>query len=1064
MSLVEDPLGRIWIGSKEGINIFNPEENTFVHYENQTGTINPLISDKIWSLFVDQGGVWIGGHYGLTYVDLKRHSPDVEDAWIKGDLSNEFRAMPFIDPKLDAEKHQVRSIIKDHLGRLWVGTYYGLYVLELESDSLKILKHYLHDPLDIHTISNDIIISLLQDKKGDMWIGTRDGGLNHLILNTLGEGEHFTRHTAKPDLNSLANNEVSCIHEDRGGDLWIGTTGGGMTKLERNTNRETNIDTFTFFQYGEKEGLMGDEIFGILEDDNHNLWISTNQGIFKFDPQMEEGQKFKQFTKDHGLQGNMFFTGAYYKSLDGHMYFGGQKGFNVFHPDSIKENFYLPQIAITKLDIFNETVLVGETQKDRNVLTQPISETSEISLSHRANNFSLEFAALHYSSPENNRYAYQLEGYDEDWVYTNANRRYASYNNLKPGTYVFKVKASNADNVWNPEYARLIIQVGTPPWKSWWAIALYGLLLLGFLYTFRYYTLNKIRLENDLEIQHREHQKTKEMNQMKLNFFTQISHEFRTPLTLIIGPVQELVEKGKKLSKTEICRHLKLIDSNAKHLLRLIDQLLYFSKSEYGHMKYRTEQGDLIAFTQQVCDCFYYLAQKKNIYLNFHTDHEELLICLDWDKIEKILNNLLSNAIKFTPENGEIHFRIYIENGIFVSNSPVDGKINIEIQDTGVGIPAKQITRIFDSFYQASVEEHDLPIGYGIGLALTKKLVELHKGTIKVKSTEGIGTTFNIQLPYSSNTLESKEGNKIVENGHFLFENGDYAKRTADVDLNLSPILAQNKMGNFSQKPLILIVDDNPDIRTYLRKSLQDTYSVLEAENGKDGWKQALEYVPVIVISDIMMPIMDGNQLCELLKSDERTNHIPIILLTAKSAIEHKIEGLQAGADAYLAKPFHPRHLEVRIQKLIELRAKLREKYKTNIHAPIPNQEILSEDEVFLQKVSTIIERHLIDTDFKVNQLEHELGMSHMQLYRKLKALTDQSANEFIRSVRLNKAATLLKSSNLNVSEVAYQVGFNSPSYFIKCFRKEFGILPKVYGDRISKVESVKTLSIFLLP
>lgn len=1038
MSFAEDPLQRLWIGTKEGINVFHPNENKFVHYEIQTGTINPLITDKIWSLYADQEGarMWIGGHYGLTVFNLKKESKTGNQGWIKEDFSSYFKHILLSDPSLEAEKHQVRSIYRDRSGLLWVGTYHGLYALKTSGDSVSIVQHYLHDPTDPQSLSDDICIAIIQDSYGDMWIGTRDGGLNQLVIPEGMKKGKFIRYMAKPDdYNSLSNNEVASIHEDKAGNLWIGTAGGGLNKLERYDDPELPGGRFTFTHLDEEDGLLATDVFGILEDETHNVWLSTNNGLFKFDPRLPKGQQFKQFTNDHGLQSNMFFTGAFYKSKSGHMYFGGPSGFNTFHPDSITENEYLPQVVITELEVFNKTVKVGYSGKGQEILEKTISESDEIHLSYKANNFSLSFAALHYSSPENNKYAYKLEGYDKEWIYTDANRRYASYNNLKPGTYIFKVKASNSDNIWNEQYTQLIIHTGTPPWKSWWAIMIYGLCLLSFLFTFRYYTLNKIRLENDLTLERGEHQKSEEINRMKLDFFTQISHEFRTPLTLIIGPVQELVEKGKKLNKTEVAQHIKLINFNARHLLRLIDQLLYFSKSEYGQMKVQPESGDLIAFAQQVCDAFSYLAHKNGIHLDLQVQQKELALWLDWDKMEKIFNNLLSNALKFTPNKGEVQVRISIEE----TPTPI---VQIEVKDNGVGIPPEQISLIFNSFYRVSESLNKVPIGYGIGLALTKKLVEMHEGEITVSSTEGAGTIFTVQLPYEKCRLPAEVSDPFD------------SVNPADIAGLIQPEVMEDRTGasglsdpkNSDSKPIVLIVDDNPQILSYLAKTLSDTYQVLQATNGEDAWKQALIKVPTMVISDVMMPEMDGIQLCALLKSDERTNHIPVILLTAKSRIEHRIEGLQSGADAYLPKPFHPRHLRVRIEKLIELRMSLRKKYLSGIYEERDGERLISEDENFLKKVSELIQMRLTDSDFKVHDLELELGMSHMQLYRKLKALTGQSANEFIRTVRLKKATELLKTTHLNVNEVAYQTGFNSPSYFIKCFRKEFGVLPKLYS------------------
>ena len=1038
MAIEEDPIGRIWIGTHEGFEVFYPAENRFVRYENETGTISPLITDKIWSFYVDTAEkvMWIGGHYGLTRVQLTKPGPGGTSVWITGDLSSHFSHILLADPAMDPEKHQVRAIFKDESGLLWVGTYHGVFALRSSKDSVEIVHHFLHDPDNPHSLSNDIVISILQDSRGDLWFGTRDLGLNLWKgIDEQGKGR-FTRFVpTKHHEHSLSGTEVACLHEDRRGNLWVGTNGGGLNLLRRSTLADSGEQSMEFEHFGIQEGLLADAVFGILEDEHGILWISTNQGLFKFDPDGQDGLPFTQFTREHGLTSNTFFTGSYHKSRTGKLYFGSQMGFIVFHPDSIRENPTFPQMVITQLEIFNQAISVGEERNGRILLTRPISETREIFLSHLDNNFTLEFAALSYASPENNKYAYQLEGYDEEWIYTDARRRFASYSNLKPGTYTFKVKGSNADNTWNETATSLIIHTATPPWKSWWATGLYGLVLLGFLYAFRYYTLNKIQLLNDLELQRQGRKKEQEVHQQKLSFFTQLSHEFRTPLTLIIGPVQELVGKGITLSKAEIRQHLKLIDFNAKHLLRLIDQLLYFSKSEQGHLQAKPESGELISFTQRVKDSFQYLARKKEILLEVETAHEELRLCLDWDKMEKILNNLISNALKYSNNQGRVTIKVFLAK---------EEEVILEVKDTGIGIAADQMGLIFNSFYQVTSEADGSLAGYGIGLALTKKLVELQKGRIQVESEEGMGTTFTIHLPFLPAVEEPWHPSRAA----------DQVQIWIDDDLSFEPTPQQEPTapdGATEGKPLLLIVDDHADIRAFLSHNLSQTYQILEAGNGQEALEMALRHVPTMIISDVMMPVMDGFQLCSHLKADDRTNHIPVILLTAKSAIEPRIKGIQAGADAYLSKPFHLRHLQVRIQQLIDLRAKLRKTYQKQLQEPAYQSELLSEDQLFLDKISTIIKNRMSDTSFKVGELEREIGMSHMQLYRKLKALTDQSANEFIRSVRLQHAATLLRTTHLNVNEVAYQTGFNSPSYFIKCFRKQFGVLPKVYGTEGKK-------------
>ncbi|MEM7369528.1 MAG: two-component regulator propeller domain-containing protein [Bacteroidota bacterium] len=1043
MSIAEDPLGRMWMGTHDGgIEVFYPKENRFVRYENQTGSINPLISDKIWCLYADStsGTMWAGGHYGLIRINLLTEQQSEQRVWIEGDLSSQFVPILLADSTLDPEKHQVRAILKDQTGMMWVGTYHGLFGLQIFKDSVEIAHHYLHDPDDLHSISDDIVISIFQDSQGDLWLGTRDGGLNRLRMsegNPTGEFSRYNNHAKNHSPNSFKGREVSCILEDRHQNLWFGTNGDGLNVLRRTNRQDGQAD---FQHFGKKEGLLGDAVFGILDDHEGYLWLSTNQGLFKFDPKLPNGQQFQQFTIEHGLSSNMFFTGSYCKSKSGHLYFGSQTGFNVFHPDSILENPYSPKVVISQLEIFNEVVSVGEKRNRRVVLNHPISEATEISLSYLDNNFQLEFAALSFSSPENNKYAYQLEGYDEDWIYTDASRRIASYNNLKPGTYTFKVKASNADHIWNELPSQLIIHTATPPWKSLWAIGIYGLILLGFLYLFRAYMINKIRLTNDLELQHREHQKEKQINQLKLHFFTQISHEFRTPLTLIIGPVRNLIQKGNELSKSEISRNVNLIDFNVRYVMRLIDQLLYFNKSESGKLHLQNETGDLIEFVRQSCESFLFVAEKNKIDLHFEADREELRLKLDWDKVLKILNNLISNALKFTPKGGEVcvSIRLESEDSDDCSQTPV----RIEVKDNGIGIPADELALIFDSFYQVGSTRTDSQTGYGIGLALTKKLVEIQQGTIEVESDQKFGTRFCVSLPYHPPCalLIDKENHKWTEPWSL-------PGMGADMNANLMPevLLTDEKEDS---RPIILIVEDHPEIRTFLLQNLCQSYRILVAENGEEAWETVLANIPTLIISDIMMPVMDGLQLCEKIKQDERTSHIPVILLTAKSAIEHRIVGIESGADAYLAKPFHPRFLQAKIEQLIQVRSELRKKYQGHTLMLESNPAISSSDEPFLNRVKEIIEAHLSDTEFKVGELERELGMSHMQLYRKLKALIDQSANEFIRTVRLQHAAKLLMSTQLNVNEVSYRVGFNSPSYFIKCFRKQFKILPKAYAEQ----------------
>jgi signal transduction histidine kinase/DNA-binding response OmpR family regulator len=726
---------------------------------------------------------------------------------------------------------------------------------------------------------------------------------------------------------------------------------------------------------------------------------------------------------------------------NGEMYFSGSRGFTRFHPDSIKDNPFIPPIVITSFKKFDK----------------PFRIEKEIHLPHDENFLSFEFAALSYLSNERNQYAYKMEGLDKDWVQSGT-RRYASYPNLDPGEYVFKVKGSNNDGIWNEAETSISIIITPPWWKTTWAYILYSLLMLVAIYTTWKMQVKRIRMSHEFEMTKFEAQKLHEVDEIKSRFFTNISHEFRTPLTLILGPVKQIIERTKE-EKTK--DDLKVVHKNANRLLGLVNQLLDISKLESGRMKLQTAPGNIVSLLKALTLSFTSYAERKRITLKLNSTEDEIIAYIDKDKIEKIVTNVLSNAFKFTPEGGRIDVVIQPtpksppEEGTSSSTpSPLERGTErvckyaeIKISDTGIGIPKEKLPKIFDRFYQVDGSHTREQEGTGIGLSLTKELVELHKGTIDVESDEGKGTTVTISIPLGKDHLKPEE---IVE----LDKDEDYDKEK--VIMEEVDILKEKKekidFGIFGKEslPILLIVEDNSDVRNYIKDNLNNDYRILEAVDGEDGWNNSLEHIPDLILSDVMMPRMDGFEFCKKLKTDERTSHIPVILLTAKAVSSDKIEGYEIGADDYIMKPFEPEELKARIKNLIEQRKRLHEHFRKYGLFEIEGKSITALDQKFLRKVFELINQRLSDSSLSVESLTEDLALSRSVLYKKMISLTGESPSEFIRSVRLNRAAELIEKNFGNLSEIALEVGFCNPAYFSECFKKHFGIPPSQYHEKFT--------------
>jgi len=1077
-TLYTDRNSMVWVGTNGGgINKFDPQKMTSLHFKKslKEGSIN---YDKIRAVFEDsQENLWIGTEGGgLNFLPVENSRTDYEHfrhlkepsyvfafteveehhqnyVYFGGQTNPGLYKMkvPSSPKEFHADNvevihqipHPVFSLLNDANETLWIGTYHaGLLRMKLpppEGDP--VIEHFQHAQNDPGSLSNNIIRSLLKDSKGNIWVGT-GVGLNQIpAQSTRNEKPTFIRYRHHADdPHSLSHDYILALYESKEGDLWIGTFGGGLNKFVP----ETQDRPAHFIHYTEEHGLANNVVKGILEDEAGNLWIASNKGISRFDPR---SGSFKNYDTDDGLQSDEFSELACFRRSNGEMIFGGVNGFNVFTPESFSDNTYLPQVVFTGLQVLNKPIEAGELLNGRTILEQSISRTRHIHLKHHENSFSLKFAAIHYSAPDKNQYKYKLEGFDPDWIHIDASKRFATYTNLEPGEYTIYVKASNNDGVWNEQPASIHISISPPFWRSWWAYLIYGLLVIGMLAAFRRYTIIGIREKHQLMLEHLEKERTEELHQMKLRFFTNISHEFRTPLTLITGPLEYLIKKGQQLDEQQRRQQYDFIQKNAGFLLRLVNQLLDFHKLDQGKMKLQVQKGNVMDFIREVTEPFQFVASKKQIEYQVLTDSEEITMWFDPDILEKTLYNLLSNAFKYTPVGGQILVEVSSCQLHIPPHNPGQTYLEIRVRDTGPGIPPEKRKHLFERFYQSPHPAGGHRPGTGIGLAFTKSLIELHHGQIQLDDKQQQGTCFVVRLPLAKSHYSSTE----------IARQPAIDATVAAPPLPAPAYLNPDENGKHEavneNQPLLLIVDDHPDIRTFIRQAFASEYTFLEAENGAKALQLAREHIPELIISDVMMPVMDGFELCQKLKTDPQTSHIPLVLLTAKSSDESELQGFVTGADGYVRKPFNVEILKARVQNILNWRQELRARYRREILLQPEEIAVTSTDEIFLKKAMEIVNEHMEDPDFNVETMVREIGMSRSKLYLKLKALTGQSTSEFIRSVRLKRAVQLLEKSDMTVKEVMYMTGFNTASYFAKCFKKQFGVSPSEYLKKEHVVE-----------
>jgi signal transduction histidine kinase/DNA-binding response OmpR family regulator len=865
-------------------------------------------------------------------------------------------------------------------------------------------------------LSSEGVTSLFIDAHNNLWIGTMSG-LNVKAPNAT----TFKRFMNDPqDASSISDNYILCTFQDSHGRIWIGTRGHGLNLISKNWE--------TFMHIGTAEGLAGNSIYGIQEDKKGYLWISTENGLTKLNP---ADFSVQNYNRSDGLVCKEFNANSYCQDTFGNLYFGGYNGVVVFNPETISKNVTVPNLSFVNLRLFNDDVAVNQ---NGGILKQDLNYTNDLTFEYDQNVFAVEFAVLNYINSSKNKFAYKLIGFEDQWNISD--KPVAMYMNLSPGTYTLQVKGSNNDGLWNETPISLKLNILPPLWKTWWAYSIYISIFLGLLYAWARISRRRMKLEHDLELEHLESKKQEELHQAKLSFFANIVHEIRTPLTLMTSPVDKLLAHypGDAFLKKE----LSLVKSNTSRLQRLLHQLLDFHKQETGNVQIRVQEENVIEFINEIQLSFREYAQARKVSLEFYAQQPVIKLWFDREEMSKVFCNLLLNAFKFTPGGGKISIGVWKENR---TNEAGNFDVRIAIEDTGLGISETHLKKIFHRFYQAENSGIN-EAGVGIGLALTKGIVDLHHGSITVESVEATPdqngfTKFIIVLPSGRAHFADEQ----ISRARYEDDQHHYAEISHDTSLQEIDIERNQQ----HDKPLALVVEDHDEIRSYLRDTFLSHYQVLEARNGLEGLTIALEQLPDIIISDVMMPKMNGLELVNKLKADARTSHIPVILLTARGALNYQVEGFETGADDYLTKPFNIQLLLVKMRSHLQVREKLKEKYSRMVTLQPQQEQVQDPDEKFLQRLMAILEENITDAEFNVSRLVREIGMSRPVLFRKTKMLTGLSVIDLIRDLRLKKAAMLLKQRKLSISEVAFTVGFSDPKYFSKSFRSHFGKSPSQF-------------------
>ncbi len=1077
--IMPDSAGNIWVGTQEGLSMLNLDQQKFTHYQHNPLDKKSLSQNSVHSIFIDNyGSVWVGTFFGGINVtnSLQTNFRVMQSTGYNNGLSNNVVSSVVTDnnhnvwigteggglnfynsqnrqftyykynDKSQLGSNLIKKVFKDADGNIWVGTHAGglnlfknnafvKYFLKTEDPgflrseipaiaedadkklwigtqgSIKQLNVYKRSGVELTDISsyydreilkNKDIKTIYPDSHNNIWIGT-SAGVYTLPYNTQKVVQ------LNPVLKDAALNKsyITCIQEDHAGNIWIGIENGGLKKY--------NPQSKSIVSYSTANGLPDNNVLGVLEDNNYNIWFSTGNGLVRLHP---PSGNMQVFNKADGLPSNTFNYNASYKDQEGVFYFGSYNGVVSFKPESFHTNTTKPNLVFTTLKTLN--------QKEG----EDITNVDQLKLTHKQNVFTIEFALLNYIKPQKNKYAYMLRGFDDYW--TETAQPSVTYMNLQPGKYNFIVKAANNDGTWS-HIKELPVVVLPPFWKTWWAYLFYLLLfstLLFFIVRF-FYLRELIKKEEAL-------------HQSKLDFFTNVTHEIRTHLTLIMSPVNKMVDD--RASDMYLQHQLHNIKKNADSLLRLSEELMDFRKAETENLKLNIAAGNIVHFVQEIYESFTDLSLSRNISIGFTHNIENSELYFDKEQLEKVFFNLITNAFKFTPDGGKIQVHITDQGHT----------VKVAVTDNGRGIAPEYKDKLFSNFFQVN-DYGSQNKGFGIGLALSNKIAQLHGGSIEVDSkimgNDERETSFAVIL---------RKGNKHF-NSNFtavapvvIIESN---KDSKNVNIT-TPVNEENPawQDDFINDKLlnILVVDDNEAIRNTISEILDSRYRIVQCENGATGWEYAIEHIPDLIISDVMMPEVDGLLFCNKVKTDIRTCHIPVILLTAKSTQQDHIEGLVKGADAYLTKPFNNKVLELNVRNLLITRERMREKVQqymqdaptTEVQAIEPEQLPVpdAQDNDFLKELLLIINNHMDDPEFNIAVLSRKIGMSTPVLYKKVKALTNLSVNDFIKSVKLKKAAELLQLNKMAVYEVCYAIGFQDRKYFSQEFKKRYGVGPKEYA------------------
>lgn len=999
--------GKLWIAVSDGIDILDTNNNTIEHVNSNFNSSYSGLKKGIYieDIFIDsKENVWIAT-WGDGIFYLKKGA-------------KRFINYTKVSTDNGLETDKIRCFSESVDGNIWIGSFlHGVHLYGVEKQNFSRIDNESFTRTGL--LYKDVK-DVFADSYGDIWIGTTKGLFKVVLEDSKFVVEDLSNEISASFGGHPSAKQILSINQTQDGRVWFCTNGGGLFYFSKEENKFHRLQLKDFNQ---------SFVNAVIEPRKNELWVCGKLGVFKINL---ENAEVVNFTTDDGLLNNHFKDGAVILDNKNRLYFGTNRGLNFIDPQAIDYNENKARPYFRALKVFNKDLKISKQEGD---LQKVIDKTEIVTLNHKQSVFTIDYGAISYTRPEKNKFAYYLEGFEKDWNYV-GNKTSTTYTNLSPGEYTFKLKVANNDNIWNKQVKTLKIKVLPPWWKTTIAYLLYGLSLMAIMVVIIYFSLRRVNERNTMRLERMKRKQEDELQKQKLQFFTNISHEFRTPLTLIINPVKDLLHiEGEAFSEGVSQKH-RIIYKNAERLSRLINELMDFRKLQSDKLQLSVSQFDLISQTKNILSFFNEESKRRKITLDFKHDANSVQVWSDSGMLDKVFFNLLSNAFKVTPNKGKISVKVVSDKKKVM---PLIDKHNetpifqITVKDSGPGIDQKEYKRIFKRFYQISQMNKTYYGSTGVGLEMVKSFIELHRGEIEVESELGSGSSFIVSIPYGASFFETiavkEEALSLVE------EDIDSESQIYEIE----DILSQKE-----KKKKLLIAEDNVDLQDYLVSVLGEEYDLIVAYDGQEAWLRAMEHTPDVIITDVIMPIMDGVEFCSKIKNDIKTSHIPVIMLTSKDLVEDRIKAIDVGADAYLIKPFELSELKAILAQLVDSRQRLLERFSnTPLDTPI-EKGVSHIDNDFVQKVVTYIQENIENSDLNVETLSSNLFLSRSQMYRKIKSLTGLSPNEFIRRIRLERARTLLNEDrNMNISEVAFKVGFLSASYFTRCYKKQFGELPR---------------------